>query len=199
MDHIFKNLLKNTFFYCLQNQRRNKIILKYKINVLSSNENVYKNWSHIRCKACFSKIQRTGIIQIIPPFFFKSTLLFIYFSVSLSLWEVQQHKDSVSNGLSKKTALELGMSHDTFHDCELIILFPRLLCVCSVFHWELLCCSLLCTHKYVSCLDRIQFHLEHEHLQLKNKKCCVPSWSRDPAENQQQRPWTTAFQTPFLF
>ena len=34
----------------------------------------------------------------------------------------------------------------------------------------------------------LQFHLEHEHLQLKNKKCCVPSWSRDPAENQQQRP-----------
>ena len=116
-------------------------------------------------------------------FFFKSTLLFIYFSVSLSLWEVQQHKDSVSNGLSKKIALELGMSHDTFHDCELLILFPRLLWVCSVFHWELLCCSLLCTHKYVSCLDRIQFHLEHEHLQLKKKMLCAllvqrPCWEQ---------------------
>ena len=79
----------------------------------------------------------------------------------------------MSNGLSKKIPLELGMSHDTFHDCELLILFPRLLGVCSVFHWELLCCSLLCTHKYVSCLDRIQFHLEHEHLQLKKNKNTV--------------------------
>ena len=48
-------------------------------------------------------------------FFFtrKQTYTFIYFSVSLNLWGVQHHMDSVANGFSRKGALEFGRNPTT--------------------------------------------------------------------------------------
>ena len=61
-----------------------------------------------------------------------------------------------------------------------------------------LLCSLLCTHKHISQLHRIQFYLENIYLQF-SEELCAPSRSRDPTESQQKRPQTTAFQTHCCF
>lgn len=45
--------------------------------------------------------------------FNKSTLLFIYFSISLNPPRVQCHMDSVSSVLSRKVASEFGRNHAT--------------------------------------------------------------------------------------
>lgn len=83
--------------------------------------------------------------------------------------------DSVSSGLSRKIALEFDMSPaKCFHDLELSL--PRLLWFCWVFCQELLCCSLLCTHKHISCLDRTQFHRGHIHLQFAGELYAPSLW-----------------------
>ena len=53
---------------------------------------------------------------------------------------------------------------------------------------------LLYTHKYISCLDRLQFHLEHKHLQF-YKGLYDPSGSGDPAYSRQIWLWIIVFQT----
>lgn len=50
--------------------------------------------------------------------------------------------------------------------------FPRWLWFCWVSHQESLCCSLLRAPKHISCLDGIQFRLEHK--QAFMRSCAFP-------------------------
>ena len=74
--------------------------------------------------------------------------------------------------------------------CTAPATFPRAWS-CSVCHQESLRCSVLCTRKHTSCLDRIQFHLEHKHLQFQ-EELCAPSGPGDPAYSR-LLPRPTAF------
>ena len=88
----------------------------------------------------------------------------IYLSISLNPGRVQHYTDSVSNGLSRKVASEFSTNRATV-SMSTSDLSPD----DSGFVWLTTrshCCFLLWTHKHVSFLDRIQFHLEHKHLQF---------------------------------
>ena len=72
---------------------------------------------------------------------------------------VQHYTDSVSNGLSRKVALESSPNPQLFPWARGT--FPGWCWLCPVCH---LCCSPFCTHKHISRLDSTEFRFEHKHL-----------------------------------
>lgn len=126
----------------------------------------------------------------------KISLLFIYFSMNLNPWWVQHHADFVSKALAGKLLQDLGWTPSLFPWAQ--ITFPRSLWERLIWHQKSLCCSLLCLHTHISCLERILFNLGHKHLRF-SEELCVLSGSGDFAYSQQEWPWTVPFQICLSF
>lgn len=95
------------------------------------------------------------------------TFIYLLF-IGLNPGRVQHHMDSVSNGLCRKVASEVGRNHATVSMGLSYFSPDRLLCL-----QVLLCCFLLCMHKHISFPRRIQFHLRHKHFQFKEHLCAL--------------------------
>lgn len=96
--------------------------------------------------------------------FYKRTHPFYYLLFdSLNPWGVQHYADPVSmawvgwwlRNLAQTTPFPWARVPSS-----------RWRCSWSLCHQESLCLSLLCAHKHISCLERIQCHLEHKYLQF---------------------------------
>ena len=77
-----------------------------------------------------------SFIETFPPFFYKSTnpLSFIYCSIKFDLWGVPHYMHGVSSGLSRRAALECGMSHPP--QATLVLCCSPSGSLCRLLEWD---------------------------------------------------------------
>ena len=126
-----------------------------------------------------------GKISFSLSLFFKQeqiyTFIYLLF-ISLNPWGLQHHMDAMANGFSRKVASEFGTNHATVSMSMSYFSpdYPGFVWFATRSH-----CVVLCfVHVSITCLDRIQFLLEHKHL-WSPVTLCAPSGSGDPADSWQ--------------
>ena len=86
-------------------------------------------------------------------------------------------------------------------------IFPQITLVLLGFPPGVTSCSLLCIHKHISCLERIQFHLKRTHPSIFRRALCSLLFHRPCFSSVQSlshvqlfaTPWTAALQASLSF